>query len=47
MPVPKNIEQAKVVVNGQRATDLGRAPKVVKVWREKPQTSSDEAKEER
>lgn len=34
MPVPTNIAQANVVVNSQRATSLGRAPKVVKAWRQ-------------
>jgi hypothetical protein len=34
MPIPKDLPQDKIIVNGQKATALGRAPKVLKPWRE-------------
>lgn len=44
MPIPKDLPQARVLVNGVKATDLGRDPKVAKPWREeKPRDLLTEA----
>lgn len=34
MPIPKDIDQSRIVVNGRPATELGRTPKIVKPWRQ-------------
>jgi hypothetical protein len=34
MPIPKDLTQDKIIVNGQKATDLGRTPNVAKPWRD-------------